>query len=1016
MASQIQALLLGGLDVGAEPAKLFDLDLKDEEAVDLEVRRLRALLTGASLEPGTVGSVASASPPGSNAPLRARPVGSARAPALGGPAPSASALPVLGAASEASRARYPDLPPELWAARLELDSARLRFLELPRSRRDALLETHRRRQGEAEGASRASAQRLSEAESEVLSAETAQRQALEEARRARSEAKRLLSEEQARLLGVSADQARFEAELIRARQRSDERADLALGWQRRVRELQEQRGLGQAAPPAADALYDDLRSALRGLRSELANALSTVTRPSTVPQPGRNPLGDLPAEIDLADINRLRAEVAARAVVLTDRERQEQWERASRLQRQVEAMNDLRVELYPLLSSERRSALRGFGLSGWDQARSEARQLGLVARYHALAARNWLRQLSRVGLASAEVVFALVDVAKAVGTLLLAGWLLRHASGPLRRWREQLEGGVAGGPVRRRRLHWLTGVALRIRLPLGWLLAWQLAAALLSSALRSQLEVRLLLTIVAWVLGGTLVVNILDVVAGARAFPDIDPSPVDRLRLRTLRLVGRVVVPVGLTLALSVQLVGRGTIYAWVLTTCWLLFIPVVIVVLRWWQEVIFERLGDRRGSNALSKWVVGRRGTWGVPVALAIGGAYLLGRGVARGARRYLGGFDLTRRILAFLFRRELAKQSRIQGLAQSLASPPLDIAKAFDPESPPVSLLVSAADTDLGRVSDVIRAPRGGVFAVVGERGSGKTTLLERLVALHPEARSVSCPFGGWPRLLRELRAQFELPANADEDALARAISGAGFDVAVLIDNVHRLARLTVGGLDDLDRLFALARRTSDNCAWIFSFERSLFRFVKASRGAVPLFDQVLELQPWSEEQIAELIEHRCALSGVEPSFERLVVTPAEDEFELAEQVRRTRASYYRLLWDYSRGNPAVALQFWSQSLGVDAGGKLHVKLFTPPTLDDLEALPDDAAFVLHALVQLEPARREDLVAATRLAPTVVDDALRFSRVRGHVELHGGRYRVAWPWFRSTTRLLERRHLGEA
>jgi hypothetical protein len=67
----------------------------------------------------------------------------------------------------------------------------------------------------------------------------------------------------------------------------------------------------------------------------------------------------------------------------------------------------------------------------------------------------------------------------------------------------------------------------------------------------------------------------------------------------------------------------------------------------------------------------------------------------------------------------------------------------------------------------------------------------------------------------------------------------------------------------------------------------------------------------------------------------------------------------------------------------------------------------------FVLRSVIQLEPARAEDVSRATLLRRPQVEDALRYGLAHGYFERTGDRYRVTWAWFRAITRFLQRRHL---
>ncbi len=116
---------------------------------------------------------------------------------------------------------------------------------------------------------------------------------------------------------------------------------------------------------------------------------------------------------------------------------------------------------------------------------------------------------------------------------------------------------------------------------------------------------------------------------------------------------------------------------------------------------------------------------------------------------------------------------------------------------------------------------------------------------------------------------------------------------------------------------------------------------------------------------------------------------------------------------MWDYSNGNPGIALHFWRRSLALGSDGEPTVRLFSPPDTSDIEKLPDSALFVLRAILQVEIATVDDIVDATMLPSNSVRDSLRYGMSRGYVESHGQRFRIHWGWLRAITSFLQRRHL---
>jgi hypothetical protein len=483
--------------------------------------------------------------------------------------------------------------------------------------------------------------------------------------------------------------------------------------------------------------------------------------------------------------------------------------------------------------------------------------------------------------------------------------------------------------------------------------------------------------------------------------------------------VGRTVVAFGLVLALTSKLVGEGTIYGWVWGTCWWAALPIGLVVVTWWRPVIFERIALLRRKSPVSSWVESRTEGWGSFPAAIVGGGYLMGWGALRRTRGFIGRFDTTRRALAYLFRREMAKQAerRAEQGVREQAYEPLDADKydRLSPARPLSDLVSSVADGQVDDVVERIEQPGGGVFAVVGERGGGKSSLLGRIRERTEDTTVVRCPIGGIGEFRGELRRALSLPDDATNEQLRAALDKPGADNALLIDDAHRLIRPVIGGLADMDDLLALARKSSSSCTWVFAVDAVIWDYFERAREVRPLFDDVIDLKAWSEDGIVRMLESRSTAAGVKARFDELMTDLPEDADEIdREELReRTRLNYYRLLWDYANGNPGVALHFWRGSLRDDGQGGEVVRLFHGPSTSDLERLPDSTVFVLRSVIQLEWASPEDIVRATMLSASSIEDALRYCSARAYLEQQDGLYRVRWDWFRAITRFLQRRHL---
>jgi flagellar biosynthesis GTPase FlhF len=976
-ARDVRALIAGTLDVAVDPASLFDVALDDAEATSLDAARIRAFLRGAR-------DVADASARGR---VRRRDAGDAGA--------------------EAGVA----VDPEAWQRLVDLASARLAFYDLGPDRTSALLAAH---------AKRVAAAKPKETEEQRLAreAEEQRKQALEDAKRARSEGERLVAEELARLLGLGqkldATSRKFEAE----EQAIASRQDAVLGWQRRVREAK------AAAPADADATYDALRKALRATRDELDVALDSLDADSIVPSVGADPLADVPSDIDVTAERAKRVELEKLVKTLRAKEQALRWSRARQLVDESDALNRERLSLIASLSPAKRGAVTGFGDEAWDQGRAELRQLGLIVRYHRFVAIKLFGELRAPGASvGASVARSLAVLVPWAVLIAIFTWWRRRSRALLEALQARIEEADRDARLTTPSLALRGFRFLRVvRAPIEWLALFLAMVWVLPQSTQDLLEVQLFTTVVSWSLAGALVVDAINAVFAPPVTLGVSPQVVqrdeDRLRLRSLRLIGRVVVAFILILVICARLVGQGAIYSWVFSTCWLAGVPILLVLVRWWRHTVFARIERLRKKTRFQTWALANRRGWKSFLAATSAAVHLFVVGAIKVVRVWVSGFDLARRGAAYLFRRELDKLEKDRE-ALSLTPLPQATFDALAPTQPLVKWVATSADEKLDAIRDAVREGHGGVFAIVGERGAGKSATLERLRGETNGSLVARCERAPVGHGLEPLRARLAeaagLPVDASLERVGAHVDALDTPHGVLLDDAHVHVRMVMGGLRDFDALVAVARQHSRHAVWIMTFDDTVWQFLDRSRGVRPLFDDVVELEPWSEERLGELIDSRSADARLEASFEGLLdeLPPRADEIDKQDALRDRKLRFYRLIWDHVRGNPGIALHVWRRALGLDSGGGVLVGGLEIPEADELELLPYPTLFVLRAVLQLAPASPDDVAQATHLTATEISDALRYALAHGYLVERGGRYDLTWDWLRAITRILQRRHL---
>lgn len=857
----------------------------------------------------------------------------------------------------------------LWSARLALDRARLSFLSLDETARERILTDLQQRR-------------------DAPTPEALERaRLLEAARTARTEAERAVAEEITAILTLKDQLATLEKQFKDSRAELVSQHDVVLGWQRRLKEL------GSAGPEELDATYDSLRAALRRDRDELSQALDALSsNQSQVPAMPPAGVDDSSSSVSVDRLLELRADAQHELARAREEEKTLLHERATTMVEAISTLNRERLALLPQLSDEKREQITGFTAAGFDQAHSEARHLLLLLRYHQRVTIDWVDDL-RAGRASLASSFS--GAATLVRLILLIlGFLWVRSRTPRmvvlleRRMiqRDRLERRTEPSLERR-----LAGVLSRIHRPLEWLAFLILLRWLLPNAMLKVLEVEIFLAIFAWVVGGSLVVRSLDAFATELRLATRG-NQTDALRLRSLRLVGNTVVVFGVVLFISSRLVGQGTIFGWVLLASWIAVVPVFLILVRWWQPTVFTRLERARKKNAVERWVLAHNSGWMSFLAAMAGALELFTVGVWKTVRAWTSSFAVTRRASAWLFRRELDRREG-EGNQLELSTIDHDRLASLHPSRPSNTTLTGPADELISGIAKRVLEGRGGILAIVGAQGMGKSTVLRRL----QEAVADSVLLGP------DATAIIEITKRNKRAPL------------VLLDDMQTFVKPVIGGLAGFDEVMNRLRADQADTVWVLAFDSTVWPFLARARDARPLFDQVHQLQPWTEEQLGELLDERSKEAGFEPSYEQLLdALPANaDEFDRLDAVQARSAGYVRMLWDHVRGNPGLALEAWRHALGEDAEGGVHVRPLQEPDTSTLERLPDSSLFVLRAVLQLAPASVIDVAHATRLSRESVVNAMRFGQAQGFFIEQQGRYRVTWRWMRAVLWLLERRHL---
>lgn len=666
----------------------------------------------------------------------------------------------------------------------------------------------------------------------------------------------------------------------------------------------------------------------------------------------------------------------------------------------IESMYAARLRLMESISPALHLEVTATDVFGVNELATELQYIWLQVRFQLLnipAAASDL--LYRVKIAPLPIVWRFLEF---IFAIMIFRWWRRWLPETLRKMRASLAEirPRSSAVMRRIKATWYVD---QLRRPIEWLIFFSILFSLIDMAGLNFLT-DVLAIVTQWILLAWFSVALLNAVA-ARGDAGL-AGEYARLRQRSLRLVAAWLVLLWLGLDIAESLAGAATLYAWVWRLYQILAVPVLLVLLSWWRNSIFDRLElEQEGSDSLERMLRHRKGLRSYASA-ASGALWLLASALRR---------SLMRNIL-----RIGTEQGFGGGFVTSQSADGVSAKPATEELPPPMREKLLTRGEYYDRYAraerrDIInRAKQGqnGVIAITGERGIGVSRLLERIQESLDESMIVlDCKSNRFEDLSSSLGSALGIK-SVNARKVSQKLEESGIHT-IAIDNLHRLVRPIMGGQTEISRLSELVEGIRADVLWVYSVDCFAWQFMRRARADRSTIGESIALRPWTEEQIAELLEMRNIEAGIEASFSDVSVPREfmETTQETAEE--RNKSGVYRMIGSMSGGNPSVALGIWADSLYADESGQLNVRTPKSPRSKDLDKASPNLLLVLRAIAQWEVISEPDIADNLRLPQGAVSSAIHYSVQRGWIEETNFGYRLTWPWFRTIIGLLLRQNL---
>ncbi len=248
----------------------------------------------------------------------------------------------------------------------------------------------------------------------------------------------------------------------------------------------------------------------------------------------------------------------------------------------------------------------------------------------------------------------------------------------------------------------------------------------------------------------------------------------------------------------------------------------------------------------------------------------------------------------------------------------------------------------------------------ALIGEKGSGITTTINfllknidiggELIKIDID-EIIECEesflkfFGG------ALGTGFREPRE-----ISHFLNSTGNKRIIILENIHHLFHRKIGGFASFRNFFQILSATNKNVFWIASSNIYAWNYLERVLNISDYFSYLVSLQPFTDEQIVDIIMKRHRVSGYNIKFEPSEVDSQSKTYQKlneAEKQKYLKSKYFSELNKFARSNLSISLFFWMSSTREVKNDTITIGSLEGLDFSFLQGLGDEKVFSLYALL---------------------------------------------------------------
>ena len=247
-----------------------------------------------------------------------------------------------------------------------------------------------------------------------------------------------------------------------------------------------------------------------------------------------------------------------------------------------------------------------------------------------------------------------------------------------------------------------------------------------------------------------------------------------------------------------------------------------------------------------------------------------------------------------------------------------------------------------------------------IVGEKGSGITTTVNFLLKnMNLEEELIRADFDKIIECEESFLKFFSVMLRSDfheAGEISHFLNSTGYKRIIILENIHHLFHRKIGGFESFRKFFQIVSATNKNVFWIAGSNLYAWNYLDRVLSISDYFSYIVKLQPFTDDQIVDIIMKRHRVSGYNIKFE-----PSGEDLQNrnyqklsdTEKQKYLKEKYFSELNDFARSNLSISLFFWMSSTREVKTDTIIIGSLEGLDFSFLQGLGDEKIFSLYALL---------------------------------------------------------------